>query len=268
MSADRPDGLPAPVVPAAAYDEDYYLNLCLGYEEWRASGGAEMAGVYPGVLDRAALRAGELLVDIGAGRGELVAAAAERGARAVGIEYSPAAIELARRTLTAHGDPPEARVLLADARALPLADSEANLVTMIDVIEHLSATEQTRVLQEARRVLVPGGRILIHTLPNRLIYDVTYRLQRAIRLRSRDAWPRDPRHGFEHELHVGEQSARSLRRSLRAAGFTAVDVRHGEMIYTDFVPDARARITYHRLAAHRLTAGLGSADLWATARRA
>jgi ubiquinone/menaquinone biosynthesis C-methylase UbiE len=254
-------------VSPAAYDEAYYLNLCLGYEEWRRSDGAEMAGLYPGVLDRAMLRPGELLVDIGAGRGELVAAAAERGARAVGIEYSQAAIDLARRTLSAHGEPADAEIVLADARALPLPDGEADLVTMIDVIEHLDAHEQAQVLCEARRVLAPGGRILIHTLPNRLIYDVTYRVQRALRPRRRHAWPRDPRHGFEHELHVGEQSARSLRRSLRAAGFAAVDVRHGEMIYTDFVPERGARIAYHRLAAHRLTASLGRADLWASARR-
>jgi cyclopropane fatty-acyl-phospholipid synthase-like methyltransferase len=259
--------LPAPAVAPDAYDEAYYLNMCLGYEEWRRSDGAEMAGLYPGVLDRAMLRPGELLVDIGAGRGELVVAAAERGGRAVGVEYSQAAIDLARRTLAAHGEPPGAEVLLADARELPLPDREADLVTMIDVIEHLDSSEQAQVLREAHRVLAPGGRILIHTLPNRLIYDVTYRIQRALTPRRRRAWPRDPRHGFEHELHVGEQSARSLRRSLRSAGFEAVDVRHGEMIYAEFVPDRRARATYYRLAAHRLSAPLGSADLWASARR-
>jgi ubiquinone/menaquinone biosynthesis C-methylase UbiE len=264
MNAD----LPPAAVPAAVYDERYYLNACLGYEEWRESGGARMAGLYPGVLARAGLRAGEQLVDVGAGRGELVVAAAELGAGAIGIEYSAAAVELSRRTLAAHGDPPGARMLLADARALPLPDGQADLVTMLDVIEHLTVGEQATVLREARRVMAPGGRILIHTLPNRLIYDVTYRFQRLLSRRRRRRWPGDPRNDYERLMHVGEQSAFSLWRALRAAGFANVRVTHGEMVYVDFVPDERARVTYARLAAHRLTAPLGRADLWGEARAA
>jgi hypothetical protein len=38
------------------------------------------------------------------------------------------------------------------------------------------------------------------------------------------------------------------------------------MLYVDFIPDARARVTYARLAAHKLTAPLGRADLWGEAR--
>jgi hypothetical protein len=68
-------------------------------------------------------------------------------------------------------------------------------------------------------------------------------------------------------MHVGELSARSLRRALEASGFAPVRVSHGEMVYTAFVPDERARVTYYRLAARRLTRALGIADLWAIARR-
>jgi SAM-dependent methyltransferase len=261
----NPD-LPPAAVPPAAYDEQYYLNLCLGYEEWRESGGARMAGIYPGVLARAGLRAGEVVVDIGAGRGELVVAATELGATAVGIEYSEAAVELSRRTLAAHGDPAGARVELADARALPLPDADADLVTMLDVIEHLTPREQAAVLREALRVLRPGGRILVHTFPNRLLYDVTYRVQRTLRPRRWKTWPRDPRRDYEHEMHVGEHSARSLRRALAAAGFVALRVTHGEMMWVGHVPDERARVTYARLAAHRLTEALGRADIWGEAR--
>jgi SAM-dependent methyltransferase len=267
MTPADPDSLPPTAVPAAVYDDEYYLGACLGYEEWRASDGANMAALYPGVLDRARLRAGELLVDVGAGRGELIAAAAGRGACAIGIEYSSAAVELARRTLRAHGDPPGAEIRLADARAMPLPDAHADLVTMIDVIEHLSSEEQARALGEAHRVLRPGGRILIHTMPNRLIYDVTYRLQRLLRPRRLRAWPHDPRNQHERLMHVGEQTARSLRRRLHASGFQRLQVVHGEWIYTEFVPDPRARVAYHRLAAHPLTAALGRADLWAEAVR-
>ena len=261
-----PDALPPATVPATVYDESYYLSHCMGYEEWRDSDGAHMAGLYEGVLDKIGLRAGENLLDIGAGRGELVVAAAGRGARATGVEYSSAAVELSRQTLAAHENPPGARVIMADARSLPLADREFDVVTMLDVIEHLTPSEQAEVLAQARRVLRPGGRIHVHTAPNRLIY-ATYRVQRALHPWRGRHWPRQPRHEYELRMHVGEHSAWSLRRTLRRAGFEQVRVTHGQLIHAAFVPDERARGLYVRLASHRLTGPLGCADLWAAAIR-
>ncbi|HWC85999.1 MAG TPA: class I SAM-dependent methyltransferase [Solirubrobacteraceae bacterium] len=258
-----PDALPPAAVPSTVYDESYYLGHCMGYEEWRESGGARMGAQYEGVLDhKVGLRPGQSLLDIGAGRGELVVAAAARGARAVGVEYSTTAVELSRRTLAAHGNPGGASVILADARALPLPDAEFDVVTMLDVIEHLTPAEQAGVLAQARRVLRPGGRLYVHTAPNRLIYAVTYRLQRALHPGRLRRWPRQPRHHYELTMHVGEHSARSLRRTLAQAGFDPVQVTHGEWVYESFVPDQSARALYWRLAAHRLTRAFGVADLW------
>jgi ubiquinone/menaquinone biosynthesis C-methylase UbiE len=262
------DALPPAAVPAAVYDETYYLSHCMGYEEWRDSDGVRMGAQYEGVLEhKVALRSGQALLDIGAGRGELVVAAAARGARAVGVEYSATAVELSRKTLEAHGNPEGASVILADARALPLPDGDFDVVTMLDVIEHLTPAEQAAVLAQARRVLRPGGRLHVHTAPNRLIYEATYRLQRVVRPSRLRRWPRQPRHEYELTMHVGEHSARSLRRALAAAGFDPVRVTHGEWVYESFVPDEGARKLYWRLAAHRVTKPLGVADLWGVAVR-
>jgi len=259
--------LPALTVPPEAYDEAYYRSACWGQVEWERSGGREMAAIYPGALQAAQAQSGEVLVDIGAGRGELLVAAAQDGLEAIGVEYSEAAVALAELTLEQHGRPAGARMIRADSRAIPLPDCTADLVKMLDVIEHLNVPEQLATLREARRILRPGGRVLIHTMPNRLVYDITYRLQRRLRPRRRSAWPRDPRVDYEHVMHVGEQTVFSLRRRLRAAGFVEVDVSHGEWVHTEFVPDDAARSIYHRLAAHRLTAPLGCGDLWGRARR-
>jgi ubiquinone/menaquinone biosynthesis C-methylase UbiE len=263
------DPLPQPAIAPDTYTERYFLEACAGHEPWAQSGGRDLDPRYAGTLELAHLAPGETLVDVGCGRGELLVAAVAAGAAsAIGVEYAAAAIELAQRTIDAHAAGERARVLHADARALPLPDGEADLVTMLDIVEHLAPDELDRALREALRVLRPEGRLLVHTLPNRLIYDVTYRLQRRAWPPRWRAWPRDPRNDYERDMHVNEQRVGSLRRALRRAGFNAVHVGTGGWIHDEFVPDAAARRLYHRLAAHHLTARLGAADIWGHGRRA
>jgi ubiquinone/menaquinone biosynthesis C-methylase UbiE len=255
--------VPSPLVSPDLYDDDYYLTICGGSDEWRGSGGAAVAGVYAGSLERAVLRSGEVVVDIGTGRGELLAVAVESGAgRAIGVEYSPAAVRLSSQTIEAHGVADRAEVLLADARRVPLDDATADLVTMLDVVEHLAPDELGVTLAEALRVLRPGGRILIHTFPTRTIYEVTYRLQRALHPNRRRTWPAQPRVEYELLMHVNEQTVTSLRRSLRKAGFSRCHARLGDWVYTDFVPEERARRLYHRLSRIPLVARLGVSNIW------
>jgi hypothetical protein len=104
-------------------------------------------------------------------------------------------------------------------------------------------------------------------MPTRTIYDVTYRFQRLAVPGRRRRWPADPRLELERVMHINEQTKTSLTRSLKRAGFSNVQVERGAWIHTDFVPQEEARQLYRRLAAHRLTAGLGIADLWAEATR-
>lgn len=256
--------LPPAQVPASVYDEAYYREACLGHEEWARSGGREAAGIYAGVLERAGLSAGEVVVDLGTGRGELPAVAVEAGAvRAYGIEYSADAVGLARRTVEARGVSDRVEIIEADVRRVPLGDEIADLVTLIDVVEHLTPAELFRALAEARRLLRPGGRVIVHTMPNRTVYRWTYRAQRLLRGGRRRSWPADPRNEWEHRMHVNEQSVSSLRRVLWRVGFADLEVRTGEMVYAGFVPDERAHGLYWRLAARRPTRRLGVFDVWA-----
>lgn len=271
MTASPRDGeqplLPPAVVPADRYDEDYYLNMCAGHEAWTPSNGNEVAGRYPGFLVQAKLAPGEVLVDIGTGRGELLVVAVNQfgAGRAIGVEYASAAIDMAKQTIGLHGVQDRAEVVFADARSVPVESDSANLVTMLDVVEHLAPVELQQSLREALRILRPGGRLFVHTVPTRTIYNVTYRALRWSSPRRWRQWPADPRNDYEHQMHCNEQTRSGLRRSLRAAGFRSVDVALGGWIYTDFVPDERYKRAYHRLARHRLTAPLGVANLFATA---
>ncbi|MDP1794934.1 MAG: class I SAM-dependent methyltransferase [Acidimicrobiales bacterium] len=248
------------------YDEDYFRHACGGATEWRESDGTKVAGIYPGCLHKARFAPGEVLVDIGTGRGELLAVAARVGAaRAIGVEYAAAAVAMAEQTIAAFGVAERAEVILADARAIPLPDATADVVTMLDVVEHLSPTELHRSLGEARRLLKPGGRLLIHTFPTRTIYEVTYKLQRLWHR----SWPAEPRNQYELGMHVNEQSLWSLRKAMRAAGFTGARVTLGDIVYTDMIPDPRAARLYHRLAKVPIAPlrALGVSNLWGEATR-
>jgi cyclopropane fatty-acyl-phospholipid synthase-like methyltransferase len=262
---DASAALPAPVVPPDVYDESYYKHCCAGFEEWTSSGGERFAGIYPGVLTLAKFRPGMVLVDVGTGRGEMLAVAVEMGAaRAVGIEYAPTAVEMAEQTLKVHGTGDRAEVRLADARRIPLEDGIADLVTLVDVVEHLSREELDRSLLEIRRILKPGGRVFIHTMPNRTIYDVTYPLLRALVPGGRKRWPADPRvHDEEREMHINEQTLTSLRGYLRRAGFHPMRVWLGSWVYTEFIPGIRARKIMRFLAAMPPTRRLAIGDLFA-----
>ena len=221
--------------------------------------------MYEYVFGELGLRPGDTLVDVGTGRGELLAVASQAGIDAIGIEYSDAAVALAHRTLEARGIN-DASVLLADARALPVADASAAAVTLLDVVEHLTPEELDLALAEARRILKSDGRLYIHTFPNRTVYDVTYRLQRIAVPSRRRTWPADPRGDYERAMHVNEQTVPALRKALRSH-FAEVRVWLGDWIYTDHVPDERCYALYYRLA--KLPgplARLGRGNIWAEAR--
>lgn len=265
-SGAGPD-LPAPVVPADVYVEDYYRNVCGGHEAWSSSAGASSDGMYAGFLLRAGFRPGETLVDLGCGRGELLATAVSQGAaRAVGVEYAPSAVRLAEQTLASQQVGDHAQVLTADVRSVPLPDGVADLVTLLDVVEHLAPHELDAALVEARRLLRPGGRVLVHTMPNRTVYSVVYRAVRLLAGRTR-SWPADPRNEWEHLVHVNEQTVRSLRTALKRAGFRHVDVTVGEWVYTDFLPDPRFRRVYLALARVPGVRRFAVGNLWGEARR-
>ena len=96
-------------------------------------------------------------------------------------------------------------------------------------------------------------------MPNRLTYDVTYRLLRPVIGRS---WPKDPRNQYERAMHVNEQTVRSLRRAFEGAGFdTRAEL--GLWVREDFLPSALAQRIYRVLSRIGPLAQLAVADIWA-----
>jgi ubiquinone/menaquinone biosynthesis C-methylase UbiE len=96
------------------------------------------------------------LLDVGCGTGALLAAgaAAHPGARLYGVDLSPGMVTLAQRRLVQKAD-----ISVADADTLPLPDGIADVVTCVDSFHHYPHPDA--VQQEVRRVLRPGGRLVL-----------------------------------------------------------------------------------------------------------
>jgi ubiquinone/menaquinone biosynthesis C-methylase UbiE len=103
------------------------------------------------------------VLDIGCGSGGQLIAASHWADRLVGIDAAMTELALGRRQLLDRGFD-RATLLAANGETLPLPDACIDTILMRDVIEHLD--DQPGALQEAWRVLRPGGRFLF-TSPNR-----------------------------------------------------------------------------------------------------
>lgn len=128
---------------AAAYTASNEHNLLNAYYE------------RPAMLALAGDVTGHRILDAGCGSGPLFAALRERGATVTGIDKSSGMLELARRRLGGDADLHQAE--LGDP--LPFADATFDDITASLVLHYLE--DWGEALAELRRVLKPGGRLLV-----------------------------------------------------------------------------------------------------------
>lgn len=120
---------------------------------------------------------GARVADIGCGDGALARLMTRLGARVIGIEPSERQLARARAAESAGGE----CYVRALAEALPLSDSCLDIAMFFNSLHHVPVAQQGRALQEAARVLQPGGRLCAveplaegpHFLASRCIEDET-----------------------------------------------------------------------------------------------
>jgi SAM-dependent methyltransferase len=188
-----PPEIPAPEIPAPAGGQTRaqpVVELLTALAMTAGRGPVARA-----IISEAQLTAADRAADIGCGPGTAVREAARRGVPVTGIDPSSVALRLAR-LLTRAGADASITWMRGSAERLPLPDGSATVLWSVSSVHHWA--DQAAGLAEVRRVLAPGGRVL---LAERLIRPGT---------RGHTA------HGFTRA------QAEDLARALTSAGFAAV----------------------------------------------
>ena len=109
------------------------------------------------VLDAAleVLGPGAAVVDLGCGPGQVAQYLAERGARPIGLDLAPQMLVHAGHRNRGLG------FACGDMRALPFGPQVFSAAVAFYSIQHLPRVELPSVLDEIRRVLAPGGMLVI-----------------------------------------------------------------------------------------------------------
>jgi SAM-dependent methyltransferase len=102
------------------------------------------------LLEAVAVRAGMRLLDVACGPGYVAGVAAARGARVIGLDFSPLMVAESRRRY------PDIAFCEGDAEALPFDGGRFDAVVMNFGLLHLARPEAA--MAEAHRVVASGGR--------------------------------------------------------------------------------------------------------------
>jgi SAM-dependent methyltransferase len=111
------------------------------------------------MLDAAKVTASDLVMDLGSGDGRMVIGAAKRGARAIGVEYTPDMVEHARQNARAAGVDGKATFVRGDMYEADI--SKATVLALFLLPENLDR------LKDKFLALRPGTRIVLNT------YEIT-----------------------------------------------------------------------------------------------
>ena len=129
----------------------------LAADDYEPLWGAQLSSVQCGLLAAAALAPGECVLDVATGTGQVAAQAALAvgdGGSVLGVDLSARMVEVAARRALPH-----TRFLRMNAQELALPDGHFDVVLCSLGLMYLPDPEQA--LREMRRVLRPGGRVVL-----------------------------------------------------------------------------------------------------------
>ena len=156
-----PSKSPYPPTDPRFYGEDYYTND-LHDRHWFRNNPAKFRMRWESALRLLQLCPGDVVLELGCASGEHTLQLAPMVRRAIGLDFSPAAIRLAREA--AERQSSTAEFVLGDVSDLSsFADASIDKVLALDLVEHVPDAVLRAMLQETWRVLAPGGRLVVYT---------------------------------------------------------------------------------------------------------
>jgi ubiquinone/menaquinone biosynthesis C-methylase UbiE len=218
-------------VSSNIYDDEYFLRFRGGSDEFLKSKGKDLYDAHNYAINLAKLKANDKILDIGCGCGEIALNAAKIANSILAIDYSKSAINLALQAMDGFEDDVKRKVKFvnSDIETYELPQNHFDTVFFLDVIEHLNQFQIDIILPRIYNALVKGGKLIIHTWPNRWHRQITYPLSYHMGKIAGKKRPKDPRKKHERLMHVSEQSPLELKTNLRKAGFkTKVFLRFNE----------------------------------------
>ena len=138
---------------------------------------------------------GRWVMEIGAGSGRDLLDLADRGARGIVLDYSPASLRLVRAQAVARGTP--VMLVQADATCMPFRDGAIDVSFHQGLLEHFR--DPMPLLRENARITRSGGRVLVDVPQAFHLYTLMKQILIAF-----DRWFA----GWETQFTVGELESR------------------------------------------------------------
>jgi 2-polyprenyl-3-methyl-5-hydroxy-6-metoxy-1,4-benzoquinol methylase len=163
-------------LPSQSYTEDYYRL----HQRRYLLNDAMSQRIIVDVLSSLQPGPGESILDVGCGTGVISLESYKRGALVTGIDYSDAAVKMARELALTVVGRNEIEYRCMGIQDIPTLSRRFDKISCADFIEHISRELFESFLKQVRQVMKPGGRMIIYT-PNGIIPDPTLG-QKLIRL--------------------------------------------------------------------------------------
>ncbi len=189
---------------------------------------------------------GDRVVDLGCGSGRVLVWNRPCGAYQAGIDAAPF---FASQALSSFD------LALGDLRDLPFADGAFNKAYALDVFEHVSREALEQVLDEAHRVLTPGGQLFVysHVRKNSKLAIGLRAINRAAGALERAGFLDLSQERLRKSDHVNPLAdVPDLERVVAAAGFRLSRIRYYTPILAGLVENIFVRLVEHRMAQRTL----------------